>query len=143
MNDTQMEDRVEKEMLDSRYGLSPRQIMQLFATEFCRNMINRDFWVNRMEDDIKSSPFSRIVITDVRFPNEANLIRTYGTLVHINRPDNPLAIDNTHESEQKLEIYTGDICIDNKNLNRSLYNFEEAIKSRYWKELAESYKQQN
>lgn len=138
MSDEQIENRILKEMTDDRYGLSPRQIMQLFGTEFCRKMIHQNFWVNRMEESIKEGTFDRIVISDVRFPNEADLIRKYGTLVHINRPNNPLAINSSHESEQILAINTGDICIDNNDLDESLYNFERAIKYIYWEELAES-----
>lgn len=138
MTDEQMTDRELKELSDIRYGLSPRDIMQLFATEFVRKMVHVNFWVNRMREDFEDSKFERIVIADVRFPNEAKLIRQYGTLIHINRPDNPLAIDSTHESEHPLLLHTGDITIDNRDLKRSLWKFTEAIKSRYWKELAEN-----
>lgn len=117
MTDEQLENRTLKEKTDDRYGLSPRQIMQLFGTEFVRKMIHVNFWINRMEEFLNSSEHSRFVITDIRFPNEAELVRKYGYVIHIERPNNPIRTNNSnHVSEQKLVKHPEDyIIINNEN----------------------------
>ena len=72
-------------------GKSPRQIMQLFGTDFARDMICDDIWLQVAERRMISvkhqvtstSPLAGfipagIVFTDVRFDNEAQWVRDQG-----------------------------------------------------------------
>lgn len=60
----------------TEYGKSPRQMMQMGGTEFVRNMINPNFWIIRMQKELNQFfPNERIVVDDIRFENEADLIR--------------------------------------------------------------------
>lgn len=52
---------------------SPREIMQLWGTEY-RRAQDADYWVKQVEP-LLTGP---TVVTDVRFDNEANLIRRHG-----------------------------------------------------------------
>jgi hypothetical protein len=96
------------------YGLSPRELMQKFGTEFVREMVNPDFWIIRMRRVIKKLQEEKqhIVIDDVRFENEAALIRQMGgTVVHLRRIYEPVSSCTEHESEQVLRVYDEDFNI--------------------------------
>lgn len=62
-------------------GHSPRHAMQTLGTEWGRNQLGDDFWTNIVKQQVKSSERDRIVIDDVRFENEAFLIRSLGGTV--------------------------------------------------------------
>ena len=46
--------------------------MQVFGTDVVRNQIQEDFWVRALERRIEA--LERVVVADVRFPDEADLI---------------------------------------------------------------------
>lgn len=97
-------------------GKSPRQLMQTLGTEWGRNIINPDIWVILLERrlEIHSIIYKRFVIPDIRFENEAALIRKHGGAIwRITRPNNPHNIDKTHASEQPIKLFTDDIEIVN------------------------------
>lgn len=74
----QLEDRVLKEEVDKFWGFSPRKAMQLLGTEYGRDMLRKDVWIRRGEMEyLKNLKLGKgTVITDVRFPNEAEWLRT-------------------------------------------------------------------
>lgn len=67
-----------KEEKISNLGVSFRQAMQTLGTEWGRKHINPDVWVEAMESRLSRFHKDRIVIDDVRFPNEAEMIRARG-----------------------------------------------------------------
>lgn len=91
-----------KEQVLPEWGMSPRQILQIFATDCMRNHFSMDFWVRKLESDFINSSHKHVVIDDVRFKNEIDFIFKWGNghLIHVTRPDNPYQIDQTHISEQ-------------------------------------------
>ena len=71
-------------------GKSPRQLMQTLGTEWGRTQIHPELWVLLTEQKVKNAvEFSLpLVISDVRFHNEADMILKHGgELWHIVRPD--------------------------------------------------------
>ena len=80
-------------------GKSPREILQLMGTNFVRQMINKDFWTLRMEEELSKVELRRnIVIDDIRFRNEAALVKKLGgTTIKIQR--NTGHENDGHESE--------------------------------------------
>ncbi len=70
---------------------SARKIMQLFGTEFARNLISENIWINKMRAHIKNlleGGSENIVIDDVRFNNEADSITQLGGVIfEVVRPD--------------------------------------------------------
>lgn len=75
----------DREALLPEWGFSTRWFLQRFGTECMRNQIDQDFWIKRMR--VSMVPEGRYVITDVRFQNEADLIRELGgQIIEIMRP---------------------------------------------------------
>jgi hypothetical protein len=69
---------------------TPRHMMQQFGTQIVRRHIHPDFWVMRTRKQIESDPGRSWVITDVRFPNEARMIRDLGgKIVRVHRSESP------------------------------------------------------
>lgn len=82
-----MEDRTKKETIDTRWGISPRQMMQLVGTDCVRKQFGEDHWLKHMELRLKKMGEPFVVITDVRFANEAEMIKQQGgLLIGISRP---------------------------------------------------------
>lgn len=79
-----------------------RRLMQVMGTEVGRKLINEDVWAWRLFNQIQDG--ERIVIPDVRFPNEARMIEQHGGDVwRINR-HNHTAV-NDHVSERAMDTY--------------------------------------
>lgn len=79
-----------------------RRLLQVMGTEVGRKLINEDVWVWLLFNKIKEG--ERIVIPDVRFPNEARMIEQQGGDVwRINR-HNHTAV-NDHVSEHAMDNY--------------------------------------
>lgn len=77
-----------------------------------------------MEDDFW-------IITDVRFPSEADAIREHGgVLIRVNR--NTGYIDN-HPSETSLDNYPDfDYIINNEDLDKTIKEVESIMKENYF-----------
>jgi hypothetical protein len=66
---------------DLRYGLcgkTPRHLMQTLGTEWGRNLIGEDVWVEAVRNQILTSDADTIIIDDLRFQNEAEMVRALG-----------------------------------------------------------------
>lgn len=86
-----------------------RQLLQRLGTEAGRNILGDDVWVNAL---FQTPSRGRLVISDVRFPNEAAAIRDRGgVLVRITRPGHGPV--NGHPSETALDDYDFDAEILN------------------------------
>lgn len=59
------------------YKTSYRKVLQLFGTDVCRHFID-SIWVKQVEELINLDYKTRYVVTDVRFDNEAEMIRRVG-----------------------------------------------------------------
>lgn len=113
-----------KEVVDEYWGVSPRDVMKYIGTDVFRNKmeqlipdIKNDIWIRVVERQIlqlrKTDPNVKIVITDVRFPNEINLIKKYnGQIIKVNRQSVNNKIDH-HESEKYIDSLYCDIMIQN------------------------------
>jgi hypothetical protein len=86
--------------------------MQTLGTEWGRQMIGEDLWLRAMATHLDecASENDRIVISDVRFANEAEFIRSRGTLWHLIRPGYGLA---GHASESGFPALDCDVRLDN------------------------------
>lgn len=96
------DDRVAKEQVIPWIGKSPRQLAQTLGTEWGRNMIQQDLWIRRMLrewDQVRVSTSPRMVVTDVRFDNEAQaIISAGGTVWRVEREN--VAPVSEHVSEK-------------------------------------------
>jgi hypothetical protein len=129
-----------KEIVNEFWGFSPRQMAQLLGTEGGRELFRQDIWIKRAEfewfkvqrhidhynQDTFGDKMNGMVITDVRFENEADFIRDNdGTLIHVKRPgaDGVVGV-NKHKSENGVMINPDDIVINN---NGTLEDLETIV----------------
>jgi hypothetical protein len=88
---------------------SARYAMQTLGTEWGRNLMASDLWVDLCMR--RCSMFNKAVVTDVRFPNEVEAIRKAGgKIVRITRPNTE--VDN-HTSESLTLTLPVDLEIAN------------------------------
>lgn len=91
-------------------GTKDRLLLQIIGTAWGRNTIDKNIWINVMDAKItEMSNTSNMYITDVRFPNEFDLLKKHNfVLVKINRPLEERikfgATNLDHESETALDI---------------------------------------
>lgn len=110
---TQLYDPVEKEKVDPFWEISPRRFLQILGTEMFRGLFRDDVWLKMAERAIASSPQDVIVISDVRFENEAAWLRAQGgTLVHVVGRATTTG-ETAHSSEAGVQICEGDVILPN------------------------------
>jgi len=109
MNDPYWQAR--KEDVIPALGVSPRRMMQTLGTEWGRNLINLDLWlVMAHQRLLRNGP--GMVISDVRFENEAAWIRKHGgRIIHVIRPE-AKAVE-AHASEDGIEMQDTDARLFN------------------------------
>jgi len=107
----------DKETVDPRWGLTPREILQRLGTEVGRS-IHADTWTKNMQYQLEREvrvaswgpqndlpwepePVAKgLVVTDVRFANEAEMVHTLGGhVVRVDRPDVAAGVGAQHASE--------------------------------------------
>jgi len=94
-----------------------RTALQWWGTEFRRGMFGDDYWIKKLEHYIRAADVRvpLIVVTDVRFPNEADLIKKLGgELWRVQRPS--MASNDIHPSETAMDNYATDRLILNDGL---------------------------
>lgn len=96
-----IEDPVRKEEIIPALGVSARAVMITLGTEWGRNLIHTDVWVKAARVAVAHQVRQGFVavFTDVRFDNEARMIRDMGGVIwEVERPG--VAYDQEHASEQ-------------------------------------------
>jgi hypothetical protein len=79
-----------------------RRLLQVLGTDFGRKMLGDDVWIKMSLSDLRQD--DRVVISDVRFPNEADAIKKLGgTVWRINRKNHSAV--NGHPSEHAMDNY--------------------------------------
>ena len=114
LTDEQLNNQDLKNVIDMRYHQTPRQMMQSLGTDWGRYLVSHDIWLVRMRQRIAESNADVILVTDVRFDNEADLIRSLGG--HIAEIIKPIRIDtdtDNHESEKGITLLSNDYMIPN------------------------------
>lgn len=96
-----------KAVVSDDYGVTPRHMMQTLGTEWGRHMIDGDIWVKAFA---RLNAGKCVIVPDVRFENEAALVREHGVLIHLVGRG---GIEGKHVSENAIEFKPGDIVIDN------------------------------
>lgn len=100
--------------------MTVRELLQKLGTDAMRNGLHTDVWVNATLSEYLSDTVAegtdefdvldkdqlpKWIITDVRFPNEANaIILKKGVLIRVIRPGQPMA--DLHPSETSLDDYS-------------------------------------
>jgi len=108
---SQWEDREWREKKLPIFDRSPRYLAQTIGTEWGRNCVSPDLWLNLALVNVED--FGRLAITDVRFDNEAKQIQWLGgVIIQVNR----LASDGAdigHDSEVGIKDISDVIVLNN------------------------------
>lgn len=109
-----------KESVHPVLGVTPRHAMQTLGTEWGRNCIGQDLWINLARESIVAAG-GDVVVDDVRFQNEVDLIRSLGGVVVQIRPK-VMTHRPAHASELPCEH---DLVVYNdgsvRDLHRAIY----------------------
>ena len=120
LSDRHIEGDLKEVPCDLLQGKTPRWAMQRLGTEWGRQCIGESFWLDlaRREIALTIAQGVPVVVDDVRFENEAQLIRDLGgTILQITRGN---AETPSHASEADL---TGDIVYRNNGTRAELEGF--------------------
>jgi hypothetical protein len=131
-------DRDLKEQVIEWIGKSPRQLAQLYGTEFGRQLVADDIWLRIAEQAYLhacASHAAGFVVTDVRFVNEARWIRSMGGEVwRLERCG--AGTVSTHVSELPLADDLVDVSILNDRSFDDLYRVVDLTLANRYPSLA-------
>lgn len=118
----------EKELWGEKTAFS-RLMLQKIGTEIIRKQVSESFWVDHMRTKLVNLPISErgnryIVIDDIRFLNEASLIKELsGNLIRIVRPSlEQNNEENLHLSETEQDSIKVDFEIVNDGSKEDVKN---------------------
>lgn len=137
------EDRIQRETVDEWWSerlsvkCTPRWVMQNLGTDVIRAYFNDNIWIYALEKQMAN--YEKIVITDVRFPNEIEfLLRKGAVLMYVDRNNSeewindPTKIpEDLHISEWAWVNYKPEICIKNIGSVHDLYTEIEVKLDEY------------
>jgi len=122
------------ELLDLDAPRSPRQIMQWWGTEY-RRAQDTDYWLSmlerRMQAMLQTGDQCRLVVTDCRFANEVERIRSDmygGVLWQVTRPGCRVR-DSEHVSEVTGERFEPERVIDN---SADIRHLQQQVLGAWW-----------
>ena len=100
------------------HSITGREFLQLYGTEAHREVFDTDFWVDQVADSLH--PDALTIITDVRFDNEAQLIKRLGGLMIRVTRSQVDALPGDHASEEPISDHLVDYEIDNSGTMEDL-----------------------
>jgi len=75
-----------KEVVDDRWGTTPRDIMERYGMFF--RSFDEKYWIKQLGEQIQLSPSNKIVVTDVRLIAEAEYLKSLGAkLIRLERSE--------------------------------------------------------
>ena len=127
-----LDERARKEAPVDWLGVSPRRLMQTLGTEWGRAVCGEDVWLKVAERRIAQQKALRymsvyelplrMVISDIRFANEAAWVRAQGGVVwHVVRVADDYRIDGDHVSERTLPVAEGEHIVWNVGSLQQLF----------------------
>ena len=129
-----------KDIVDPVWGISPRHALQSLGTQWGQwelskydsflETTGRKLWVNSLLAKI----YDNAVVSDVRFPHEAEAIRARGGIIIMVR--RPFAVDLAHESERAIEEIRPDYTIQNRG---TLIDLEWLVCDLLYKEIFQNH----
>jgi hypothetical protein len=123
----------EKEALVPELGVSWRHMAQTLGTEWGRNMVHPDMWIILAKKYMTDNPGARFVMTDVRFENEADMVRKLGgRIVHLVGRKAEITSNQQHASEQPLRRGEDDVVLHNDIAGIAVLHEKIEIALRSW-----------
>jgi hypothetical protein len=135
---------VQKLAINKHWGISSREFMQKFGTDVCRVVLPdhipelHNIWVRLFDMFCKNNRSANIIVSDIRFPDEAAAVKKNGgVIIEICRDDwEDLNVDECedkiynyrgHSSENDMAVIEADFVINNNQdlayLESELVNF--------------------
>lgn len=106
---------------------TPRHAMQKLGTEWGRMMMGSDFWVGTVRHRIAFMEYERVVISDVRFPNECDFVSSWNGRTY--RVDRGFENQDPHPSEAGiLSLPVADSLFNNAD---SAEGFKDRVRSYF------------
>lgn len=120
-----------KAEIDSFWQVTPRRVLQIIGTEMFRvhlpkvlpeiDWVEDKFWVKRWLKWYENCGRMRVMVSDIRFPNEAMMVQQFnqvedhkGILIRVNRDMAGDSFVAQHKSETELDDFrTFDYVIEN------------------------------
>ena len=137
LSEDDLRDRNQKERPIEWLGKSPRQLLQTLGTEWGRQTVRDDLWIQiAMRQAAKCEEYLRgrggVALTDCRFENEAAAIKDRGGVIwRVERSAVCLAADTAqHSSEAGIPDFLVDAAIDNNGTLRDLADRVDATLHR-------------
>ena len=80
-----------------------RPILQWWGVEFRRHYKGEDYWIRQMTEKLLAMDEQVVVLTDVRFRDEADYVNRSGG--HVLRVERETGLQDSHSSETDLDSY--------------------------------------
>jgi hypothetical protein len=129
----------DKEEKDEEWGIKPREAFQFIGTDLFRKQmknlipgIEENFWIKVLEKKIEKCEKS-VVIADVRFENEAEMIRNQGGYIIKIKNHKQKKIDE-HESEKNIDMINSDFECSNHSIKENLFKRITGLVNRFIRE---------
>lgn len=116
-----------KDEVIPEWGVTGGFLMSTFATDYMRNYVNENVWLNIVLRQMKAG--YDYIIDDMRFPNEFNAVKdSGGYCIKIVRPDANERHGRSTASEGQLDNYAFDwILVNDGSLEDLEYNTRTII----------------
>jgi len=119
-------------------GKTPRYAMQTLGTEWGRERISQDLWVNAWKKEVsiwQDDMDIDVLVDDMRFHNEVLAVKAVGgVLVKLVRGERP---KDTHISESFIDTFVPDYTIVNNGSLEDLYDALEDLMRKVTREVWE------
>ena len=129
---TEKELYVDKTTVNADFGVTGREFLQKFGTEICRELLPtiipgmESIWIRLLKKYFRGkSDKARIIIDDVRFPDELEALKEFGAvIIELKRGEEDTS-ENRHASEFNIE--GADHVIENNGCLLELFNAIDSI----------------
>ena len=125
------ESRIWRETIDKDWSkllnkdITPRITLQIIGTEFGRKILGQNIWIEVLKNKISKNKNKNIIISDIRYENEAQFIRdNKGILIRVSKSNLEFNLSETHSSEMELYNIKEDHSIEN---NGTIEQLEQQI----------------
>jgi hypothetical protein len=99
-----------------------RRLLQATGNDMGREYLDPDLWVTKLWADTADMDRDGLVVSDVRYPNEADWCHRFGSVIKVERPGERLTGDLAQaKSETMVDSIEADVTISNDGTIEDLY----------------------
>jgi|TARA_B100001094_G_scaffold309750_1_gene343710 hypothetical protein len=104
--------------------ITPRLVLQEFGTDCMRHGFDDGIWVSLVKQELVKYPTKDFVIPDVRFPNEANMIKSiHGEVWRVKRGQDPVWMRMYQDiGVEPKDVHESEWRWANVDFNNVIYN---------------------